>query len=177
MSNWRDRLTAAPLWVLFVYFAVAFGVLSLLPIPRSPSSSLHAVFGGLFFGFFMTIWVALVRSRDRRAIGIKRLADPVGVERALRTGEAPADPSQDKVLLGLIERRRAQLHWASKFGSWLFGGAALVSLLFGLTTTDPWLLVFGGLYFVLAVVSRFSSTRGAERLGRLEAMLRSRSES
>jgi hypothetical protein len=55
MSGWRDRLITAPLWFLFLYFAVAFSALNLiLPHPGSGRSLAGTAMGGLAFAVGMT---------------------------------------------------------------------------------------------------------------------------
>jgi len=167
---------AAPLWAFFLYFAITFGALTLVPTFDEPRSLRGAIIGGLFFGVVGTIWVAFFRRGDRKAMGGKRLADPVAVERALRTGHTPADTSQDRALLALIERRRAQWRWGSHIVPWLFGGVAALCLVAAVVTMDMSWLVLGALYLGLVAFLRVWTTRSLARLDGLESSLRSRSQ-
>src|SRR5438552_16180705 len=115
MSTWRDRMTTAPLWALFVYFGVVFGgLLYLMQGAGSKRWLAGAIGAGFFFAVVMTTFVAVTRRRDRAAAGPAGIPDRIAVARALRTGEAPETRSLDQPLLALVERRRQQLRWASK---------------------------------------------------------------
>jgi hypothetical protein len=64
VSTWRARFLAAPLWLLFVYYTVAFGILTfLIPGSSATHSVPGAVVGGVLFGAFMTLWTTFLRRR------------------------------------------------------------------------------------------------------------------
>jgi hypothetical protein len=170
--SWRDRLRAAPLWVLFVYYAVAFGALGLI-LPGGTADSVGgAVVGGLGFGAAMTAVTAVWRRRDTAAAGRRGGSERVLMERALRTGELPADPSLDPALMALITRRRSQLNWGRKAGPWVFGTLAVMSVLIALV---HWPYVFYAVVFIgFLVWGCRSSARSEQRLNSLEQALRAR---
>src|SRR5205823_8027591 len=96
MSSWRDRLNAAALPVLFLYYTVAFGGLTLLwPGPDASRSAGRAVVSGLLFGILMTSWSAVMRRRDRAAAGSHQVTRATSITTALRTGRAPPDRNWD----------------------------------------------------------------------------------
>jgi hypothetical protein len=175
MTTWRDRLVSAPLWVLFLYFAVGFGALTLvLPGPSSGSAA-RAVGGGLLFGILMTIWMSVMRRRDRDAAGDDAVSHPVAIARALRTGTAPQDRSLDQPLRGLVERRQAQLRWASRANPVVFGAFAVLAVALAVTgNAVMWFYAIADVA-ILVWASR-SATRSSLRLANLEAELHSRAD-
>lgn len=126
------------------------------------------------FGLLMTAWTAFFRHRERKAIRVKRLTNPVAVERALRTGEAPADTTQDRAMLALIEYRRRQWQRGSRIVPWLFVAVAALCLVGAFATKDISWLVLGGLYVGLVVFLWVWSTRAVARFDRLESSIRTR---
>jgi hypothetical protein len=57
-------LRAAPLWILFGYYAVAFAILTfIIPGSAATHSVAGAVVGGVIFGAFMLLWTAHLRRR------------------------------------------------------------------------------------------------------------------
>lgn len=173
MSTWRDRLVAAPLWALFLYFALTFGLLTLVMPGPSSGSVARAIGGGLLFGIGMTIWMSLMRRRDQAAAGDDAVSRRVAIARALRTGTAPADRSLDQSLRGLIQRRRAQLRWARRANPIVFGAFAVLAV--GLALGGHAVMWFYAIGSVgILVWTNRSATRSSLRLTSLEAQLEGR---
>lgn len=176
MADWRDRMATMPLWAVFIYSAIVFGpVMGFLGTP-GPHDSRWAAFAirvGLLLGLVCTIAAGWVRRRELAATGAERLPDPVGLEHALRTGEAPTDTSLDPALLVLIPRRHAQLDSESKLIPWLGVGAGL-GILFAIVYRDRWSLLWGALLVASPFWTRAGVTRRRQRLSRLETTVRER---
>lgn len=171
-TGWRDRLQAAPLWVHFLYFSVAFGVLSLFFHPADEArSGAAAAAGGVFFGVVMTGVMAVRRGREDRLVGARmrtRLAD------ALRSGEPPSDLSHDRALLGLMQKRRQELDRAAKTRPWIYGGFLVLSLLFAFD--QPVWLALGAFFLLGLVIGPRTTRRSQEKLHELERVIRGRTE-
>jgi hypothetical protein len=175
MKGWRERLITAPTPVLFVYFAVIFGGLTfLIPEPPLPRSAGLAIFDGLFFGVCMTTWAAIMRRRDRASAGDRADTDRLVLARALNSGTLPEDPTLDPTIARLIERRRRQNRWAMKTGPWLFGVAALVSVIIALTEAEPVWFLYAAFFIGVMLWSHRSSNRIEQRFRSLEAQLQDR---
>src|SRR5438552_2464857 len=58
MSTWRDRMTTAPLWALFVYFAVVFGGLLYLMQGAGSKRWLAGAIGGSASGASRSVVVS-----------------------------------------------------------------------------------------------------------------------
>lgn len=171
-GTWRDRLRAAPLWALFLYFAVAFGFLSsIFPGGTGPRSLADGIFRGVFFAVPMTAISAVARRRDDATSGRHSQTQQTVMARSLRTGELPADPSLWSPLLALIERRRNQLAWSDRYGPWVFGSMIVLSLL--LAIADPLYLIYGIFFVGMLVGTRRASTKSRERLTQLDWSIRS----
>jgi hypothetical protein len=175
MSTWRDRLIAAPLWALFLYFALSFGVLTFVMPGRSSGSAARSILGGLLFGISMTIWMAVMRRRDRAAAGDGNGSRRVALVRALRTGTPPKDGSLDQPLRGLVKRRRAQLRWASRMNPIVFGAFTVLAVWLALAENAVmWFYAVGFLGFL--VWTNRSAKRSKVRLDKLEVELRGRAD-
>jgi len=170
--SWRDRLRAAPLWVLFIYYAVAFGALGLILPGGSARTVSAAIVTGLLFGGLMTAMSAVWRRRDRARAGNHPGTERAVLERALRTGELPADPALDSSLIGLIRRRREQLAWASKAGPVIFGFFAVVSGLVALSR--PIFIVYAIGFAAFIYLGRRSAKRSEQRFAALERAVAAR---
>jgi hypothetical protein len=169
-SGRLDRLRAAPLWVLFLYFSVTFGVMSLLLMPADAGrSGASAISSGLVFGVLMTGVIGFRRDREDRlaGAGVRTL-----LTEALRTGEAPSDTRFDPALLGLIEKRRRELHRAAKVNPRWFGGFFVLSLL--LAFDNPAWLALAALFVGRLVANPRSTRRSEARLDELERSIRHR---
>ena len=123
----------------------------------------------------MAIFVAVMRRRDQRAAGPHGIPDRVAMARSLRSGELPTDEALDQPLLGLVERRRRQLRWASRFNPWFFGALGVFALVDVVAEHDTASVVYLVLYLALIVYLRRASVQGAARLDRLESAIRQRS--
>jgi hypothetical protein len=175
MSSWRDRLNAVPLPVLFIYYSVAFGGLTLLwPGPDASRSAGRAVVSGLCFSTLMTTWSALMRRRDRATAGTSHVTRAAPIALALRTGRAPSDRQWDTALLGLVDRRRAQLGWATRANPVVFGGFMLLSVVLAVAERSVVWVGNAVLYAGFAFWLRRSSRRSYHHLARLESELKSR---
>jgi hypothetical protein len=153
---------------LFLFCAILFGVLMWLIPPHQPVGV--AVLGGMFFGLFMTGWIAVQRRRDRASskVDIDGVAD---LDRAIRKGTVPVDPELRPAMAGLVERRRRQFAWARIFCPIVFGLFVLLGV-FLVVVEGPWpyllyVVLFAGLG-VLGVVTAIMQLR---RLDRMTALL------
>ncbi len=170
MRRLQERANALPpRATYFVTITVVYSGLSFLfPTSGSSRSVVRSIIGGVFFGAAMTIVARVMRRRDRKAAGGVDL-DQASVARALRTGDAPADRLIHPALLGLINRRRRQLRWASRVNPWLFGGSAALTL--PLAFQHHLYLAYAAFFLGCAVCLRMFSKRSELRLDRLEAHL------
>ena len=169
-SAWRDRLQAAPLWALFLYFSVSFGVMSLFfhPSDEARTGSSAAV-SGLLFGTLMTGVMAYRRHREDRLTGAGVRTQLI---QALRSGEPPSDVSLDAAFLGLIQKRRRELERAAKINPWMFGGLLVISLVFAIE--QPEWLALAALFGLLLVLNPRRARNAQDQLNTLERTIRQR---
>ena len=178
MNSWRDRLGSMPLWAWFLYCTIGFALVTLLwpTLGLSASISLpKALLRGLLFGILMTSIFAVMQRRDQTAAGGQPVGRDIAVLRALRTGEAPSDPTLDQALRGLIARRRAQLRTAARVSPLLFGSLGVFSLLLAVADQSGAWVLMAGVFLGFVALARWSSARGAARITTLEAQLNARS--
>ena len=173
-EKWRDRISTAPLWAIFVGSGAFFGVVIYLT-GGEPRWLTGAVLAGFLVGAWMAIFVAVTRRRDQRAAGPHGIPSRVAIARSLRSGELPADQALDQPLLGLIERRRRQLRSARKFNPGFFATLGVFAVVDMVIEHNAASVVYAGLYLGLLVYLRRASVRSAARLDRLESAIRQRS--
>lgn len=143
IRRWGRR---APHWQLFLVDGVLFGALLWLLTPASSVAT--AVGGGVIFGAMMSTWQTLSRKaeRDTAKVGDDGLTQ---LNRAIKTGQVPADPRLHEALARMVQRHRKQLGWLRIFGPVFFTLMAALGVF--LTITDGpfpnllYLLLFVGL--------------------------------
>ncbi len=173
MRQWRARLSTAVLPLLFLYFAVAFGVFSLLLGTDGRRSAAGATLDGALFGLAMTTWIAFMRWRDRTAAGLRSRSDRLEIALAVTTGRPPDDVTLDATLLSIIERRSKQLRWSQRSAP-LFGAIAVLSLILAVSQRRLTWFLYMLLFLGVLVWSRWSTRRSQRKLTELEASVRVR---
>jgi hypothetical protein len=178
MNSWWDRFVSMPLWAWFLYCTIAFALVTLLwpTLGLIVSVSLpRALLRGLLFGILMTSFIAVMQRRDRTAAGGQPVSRNIAVLRAIRTGEAPSDPTLDQALRGLLARRRAQRRMAAIVSPLLFGTLGVFSLLLAVADQSGVWVLMAGVFLGFVAFARWLSVRGAARNSTLEAQLNARS--
>ncbi|MBO2447261.1 hypothetical protein J4573_09210 [Actinomadura barringtoniae] len=167
MAHWRDQLATAPPWQWGIGVAavtvLAFGLGAPLVLhrPAHQEAWLIAPIAGALVGLVTAVAINRVRYADEAATGMLTRAERIELKRATRTGRAPADPNLAYQAMALIEGRRQQIRVATRWGPWIYGAFALLSIL--QARANPWwyaLTVFWALWLAYALVGgRYQRSR------------------
>lgn len=165
MREWRTRLQAAPLYVLFLYFTVGFGGLGYLldPVSGHSRSWIAHLIGGIFFGLTMTAVIAWQRRRSGGAQ--KQLV----LVRALKKGELPpdADPAE---WAPVLERKKRTYRRLQPLGALEFTAFTALAVWLASSQGAVW-WIFAGFFFAAGVVVVVSSRRYVGRIERMQRQL------
>ena len=133
VGRMREWAATAPLWQLWAYFFFAWTLMQMvLTLDQAPIGS---IVGGIAFASVMTVVTSRRRKRDASAAGgTASLSAVRQMDRAIETGQVPADPSERAALRGLVERRLTQSRFTLWFGSVVFGLFTLLGLTLLITT-------------------------------------------
>ena len=164
----RRRFRTAPLWQVFVYSAVGFGVW--MTIFGAHHSAIGGMISGLLFGAAMTAYVAKVRRRDTESTGTP-LASVGSLDEMIRSGTPPVDPEQRQAMRALIARRRRQV----AVGRWLspivFGMFTLLGLALAIAGPAWPNVLFPVVFAGFMVWSAIATRRNQRRLDIMDAAL------
>lgn len=111
------------------------------------------------FGFTM-----ISRRRQRAPFGLDRDAWRQ-IDRAMRTGVPPQDPSLDFALLQTIDARRRQLERDRSWEPWMYGLFAVISIVMGFF--QPFYFVLAAICVLVTVTNHRTVNRSHSRLDRL----------
>jgi hypothetical protein len=180
MSSFRDKIVVAPLWVLFITYAVLLGIVyGLMWWLIDSGDAGDVLFASLIFApitaAFVTISSAASRRKDRSAAEVSQRDELIEVARATRTGEPPSDRALDRPAFALSRRRRGQLRSERRMNPWLFAAMSLLSL-YLVFTEDPRYLVATAFFLALLILRPMALKRAEARLDRLEQAITSRTE-
>jgi hypothetical protein len=158
VSDWRQRLAKAPLVVHFVYFSVAFGLVTWLigELTGTTSTWRGRLIGDVLFGVLMTAFTAWQRRRDG---GPEAQLDTA---QALRSGRLPADadPQVWRNRLDRQERTQRRVRW---IGPVEFGAFAVLGVWLALSQGVIW-WVFAGVFVLIGIGCVVASTRTLRRI-------------
>jgi hypothetical protein len=165
-------MVSAPVWARSLLVGVLFTAALLYAPGMGHRWYPGAIVGGLAFGAFMGLFLAVIRRRDVCSAGGAAVSHAVGLDRAIRTGKVPTDQELDQPVLALVQRRRRQNKWAGRLGLWFLGGIGALGVIVAITERDvsSWLYVLVDLGIVLCV--RWAAARNLVRLERLEMAIR-----
>jgi hypothetical protein len=181
MFAWRDRLSTAPMSVVFVVY-LAFSILWYFglvnawhPPPFGVPDLAFAATVGLLNALALTVFLEMIRRREKTVTGPCWHDARTTFNHVMRTGEIPMNSSLDVPLLVLVERHKTRLRGAS-FAPWLFGGFALLLLRSAIPTYNVLAIALTLLVLILlGEVCWTDYLRGPNRLAQLEEALRLRS--
>jgi hypothetical protein len=147
-------------WCLVAAFAVA----TAYALPFIPNSDGWST----LIGIVVVLGVAEVRRlREHRAYGAIEPEGWRAVDRAIRTGVAPQDPTLEMALLDAIETRRGVLEKDRSRSRWFFGAMAIISVVAG--AFNPLYFGFAAVFLWAAATHHIGIDRSLARLERLTA--------
>lgn len=179
-ESWRDRAVVWPIGRLFLVLTIVTGVLFVLGLwwadpDRAPTVPIvGGVLGAVLYSALMSLLVVMARRRERAVTGELSPADRIDVNRALRTGEAPRQPTLDLAALALIDWRRNQTKRSLKATRWLWGLVLVIVLINMILEPSVFHVAYLVLYLVLTPTLVISTHRHITRLNNADQAIRTR---
>jgi membrane protein implicated in regulation of membrane protease activity len=154
----QRRMRTAPLWTLFIYFALIYGAFQLIR-----GKPLEALVSGLVYGVLMTVVTLFTRRRDRRAVGGRPLSDVARLEQSLgKKGTLPTDFRDRVALQSLIARKKRQLRLGAIYAPIVFACVTVLAIISGATGHGSWWYV--PVFVLITVGCVWASIRARRRL-------------